>query len=141
VNRRFFQVNGLRLLAIAMGGLLIWSAVAKLGDPVGFDAAVRGMRILPVWLVAPCAGALPFLEATLGFWLILGWRRRSASFVLLVLMSIFVVVVFQALLRGLEVECHCFGKMMPGGLPGSLVRDFVLWCGAFLLHAKARALD
>ena len=59
------------------------------------------------------AMGLPPLEVILGVMLITGWRVRVASLGVLVLSIIFAFALGQALMRGLQVDCGCFGSGKP----------------------------
>ena len=55
------------------------------------------------------ATALPILEVGLGIWLIVGLFIRFSAIVSVVLMAIFTIAISQAWLRGLNIDCGCFG--------------------------------
>jgi hypothetical protein len=74
------------------------------------------------------AMGLPPLEVILGVMLITGWRVRVASLGVLVLSIIFAFALGQALMRGLQVDCGCFGSGKPSTLKTLLAlgRDVLL---------------
>lgn len=116
------------LLAIArvlIGGVFLWSAVSKGADLRTFaeDAAnyqILSPRLAPLWAVA-----LPGVELLTGVLLLLGvWAEASAAIVA-ALLSLFIVALSQALLRGIDLRCGCFGGADLATW-GTVVRDAVL---------------
>ena len=118
-------------LAVVFG----WSGVAKAGDPLGTEVAVRAYSLLPDGLVAPVALILPWLEIALAVLLIAGLATRPAAVLSALLMAAFIAGVASAAARGLSIDCGCFGgggAVAPGETryTEEIVRDAV-----FLLMA------
>jgi len=115
--RRMF----LLLSRLFLAALLIYAGYAKLflpgmhpRPPVGvalalFATQVDSFQLLPSWAVSPFAHTLPFLEITLGFLLLLGWKLRIWASLASFLLLGFFVVVLRTYLKGLEINCGCFG--------------------------------
>jgi len=99
------------LLRIIIGGIFIVSGLGKLLSPYqNFLYVVQAYQFLPSWGEVLVAQIYPWIELLVGLFVLLGmwtsWSLRGAS----VLFGIFVVVVGQALIRGLPLEsCGCFG--------------------------------
>jgi len=99
------------LIRIAIGGIFIVSGLGKLLGPYqNFLYVVQAYQLLPSWGEVLVAQIFPWVELFVGFFVLLGlwtsWSLRGT----LVLFGIFVVVVGQALIRGLPLEsCGCFG--------------------------------
>ena len=97
-------------LRLGLGALFIAAGVMKLGDPTEFAIEVTNYRFLPQlapWL----AVTLQPVEIVLGAALIfLGrdWRRASALAIGAMLIA-FTVAIAQAVGRGINVDCGCFG--------------------------------
>jgi hypothetical protein len=66
----------------------------------------------------------------LGLMLISGWKARAASLALAGLSIVFGLALGQALMRGLVVDCGCFGSGEP-----SLLKTWASFGRAFLLFA------
>jgi putative oxidoreductase len=98
------------LLRIVLGGLLVAAGALKLGDPTAFANEITNYRFLPSlapWLAA----TLPMVEIALGLLLVaapIGWRR-AAALATAGLMAVFTVAVTQVVVRGINVDCGCFG--------------------------------
>ena len=100
------------ILRVIIGSIFIVSGLGKLLSPYqNFLYVVQGYQLLPSWGEVLVAQAFPWIELIIGVFVLLGlwthWALRGA----LCLFGIFVVVVGQALLRGLPLEsCGCFGE-------------------------------
>jgi hypothetical protein len=96
-------------LRVALGALFVWAAAAKLPDMAGFAQDVANYRVLPPALVPGIAAAVVGIELLAGALLVLGILERPAAIVAAVLLGAFTVFVAQALLRGIDLRCGCFG--------------------------------
>jgi uncharacterized membrane protein YphA (DoxX/SURF4 family) len=100
------------VLRAAIGVIFLVSGLGKLLSPYqNFLYVVQAYQLLPSWGEVLVAQVFPWIELIVGFFLFSGlwtpWALRGA----LVLFGIFVVVVGQALIRGLPLEnCGCFGE-------------------------------
>jgi protein-disulfide isomerase/uncharacterized membrane protein YphA (DoxX/SURF4 family) len=86
-----------------------WAAVAKLGDPAASVRAVRAYQLLPEWLAKGVGYGLPFLELGLAVLLLAGLATRVAAVVSSALLVVFLTGIVSAAVRGLQIECGCFG--------------------------------
>jgi uncharacterized membrane protein YphA (DoxX/SURF4 family) len=99
----------LRILRLAIGVLLGWAALAKLGDMGGLATQVHNFRIVPIWSENLLAMTLPWIELLAALSLLLGIRPRAGAVVATGLLAVFTIAVAAALARGLDIECGCFG--------------------------------
>ncbi len=114
-------------LAWAFGAVFIWSGWVKLRDPAAFLVSVRGFRILPDPLAAWLALGLPWLEVLAGLAVLVGLLRRGGLLLLNASLVVFAIALASAWLRGLDVECGCFGKGTGAtSIAAAMVRDVVL---------------
>ena len=88
----------------------------KATDPYSSATSVRAYQVLPVHIANFLGFALPFAEVALGIFLIAGIWIRLVSVLSAILMVIFIVAIAQAWIRGISLDCGCFGK---GGLRDS----------------------
>jgi uncharacterized membrane protein YphA (DoxX/SURF4 family) len=103
---------------LVVGFLLVWAALAKLGDLQSLARDIHNYRILPVAGENIVAIVLPWIELTTALSLLLGIRPRAGAFVAAAILIVFTTAVALALVRGLSVECGCFGTaaaMQTGG--------------------------
>jgi putative oxidoreductase len=99
------------LLCARLGtaAILIVAALAKLRDPQALAQDIANYRVLPAALVPAAATALPGVELVLGAALALGWWTRAAGVAATALLGVFTIAIGTALLRGIDIECGCFG--------------------------------
>jgi uncharacterized membrane protein YphA (DoxX/SURF4 family) len=107
---------------LVLGGILFLAGLAKLGVPATMKQSILAYEIaLPSGLVDFMATALPILEVGLGIWLIVGLFIRFSAVVSAVLMAIFTIAITQAWLRGLNIDCGCFGGAQSNSLGVALL--------------------
>jgi uncharacterized membrane protein YphA (DoxX/SURF4 family) len=115
------------VLRIVLGGLLVVAGALKLGDPTAFANEITNYRFLP--LLAPwLAAALPSVEIVLGLALVVapaGWRR-AAALAAAGLLLVFTIAVTQVVVRGINVDCGCFGGNSGPVTALTVGRDLVL---------------
>src|SRR4051794_36181291 len=101
-----------RLLAacrISIGALFIWAAATKLPGMAAFAQDVANYRVVPAVLVPFVASAVVGIELLCGLSLVIGFLTRAAASVVAGLLAVFTIFVVQALLRGIDLRCGCFG--------------------------------
>jgi uncharacterized membrane protein YphA (DoxX/SURF4 family) len=137
VLRRLSPWLGL-VARLVVGGVFLVSGAIKLPDPAQSVAAVRAYEALPSSLVTPVGQLLPVLEVVIGLLLVLGLLTRSAAAAAAVLLVVFVVGIVSVWVRGIEIDCGCFGD---GGYdpdavsryPWEIARDVGLFIAAIYL--------
>ena len=103
-------LDGASILA-RLGLAAVWlvSGALKVVDPAQTWVAVRAYEVLPLGLVGPIAGALPLVELMLGTLLLVGVFTRWAALASVALLAVLMLAVVQAWVRGLSIDCGCFG--------------------------------
>ena len=96
------------LVRIFLGGMFIYAAVPKIGDPFGFAVDVYNYRMLPDFAVGIVAAGLPWLELIVGACLVLGIRVRTTALLSMGMLGVFTLALFINTLRGINVDCGCF---------------------------------
>jgi putative oxidoreductase len=122
---------------IVLGGLFVWAAVTKLPDMAAFAQDVANYRAVPAVLVPVVAPAVVGIELLAGMALLAGVATRAAATVVAGLLAVFIVFLAQALLRGIDLRCGCFGGDEPASW-WTVARD-VLMLAAALAVARAPA--
>jgi uncharacterized membrane protein YphA (DoxX/SURF4 family) len=134
---------------LVLGGIMFLAGLTKLGVPTTMKQSILAYEInLPPALVDIMATALPVIEVGIGVWLIVGLFIRFSAVVSMVLMAIFTIAITQAWLRGLQIDCGCFGGAQGNAIglailkamgpvgdylghetagPGTIIRDVVLF--------------
>ncbi len=117
-----------RIVRWVVGGLFVMAGVLKMRDPEAFAESIISYELVSLWLVNPVAIGLPAVEVVLGGMLVMRWRGRAAAFGLGVMTLVFTLAISQGLVRGLDMDCGCFGEAdLLGKSPWTaLIRDIVL---------------
>jgi putative oxidoreductase len=96
---------------ILLGGVFLVAGATKIPSPGTLAAAIRSYELsLPEWFVSLSAHALPYLEVLLGLYLLAGLFTKISAWATNGLMIIFLLALVQGAVRGLEIDCGCFGS-------------------------------
>ena len=133
---------------VRLGLATVWLVAggSKVGDLAASGRAVNAYQLFPYDLATILGAALPFVEIALGVLLLLGLATRLAAGISAVLLGLFIAGIASAWIRGLNIDCGCFGS--GGELPAGqrptygleLVRDlgFLLLAGFLLVWPRTR---
>ena len=102
----------LLVFRVVLGALFVFAGVAKLGDSAAFALEIANYRMLPVASLAPwMAVTLPGIEVVIGVAIVVGPKAwvRAAALLMTALLVVFTVAVTQVVLRGINIQCGCFG--------------------------------
>jgi uncharacterized membrane protein YphA (DoxX/SURF4 family) len=109
------------------------AGIAKISDPTSFLAAILGYHLpLSAPILKLAALVVPWLELFSGLFLAFGIWLDAAWIAVSGLSLVFVAVALQAAVRGISIQCGCFGSLserMPNfmnSLPFVLGRDVFL---------------
>ena len=105
LNNKYF----LLFLRLVVGGVFIWAAVTKIADPLSFAQDVKNYRLVGHSLSFITAIFLPWVELVAGVCLIIGVFPRSSALLISGLLLFFIILVTITLIRGIDVDCGCFG--------------------------------
>jgi Methylamine utilisation protein MauE. len=124
----------LALLFVLAGGL-------KLLDPAAFAAEINRYQLIPWWGCALLAVLLPWLEICAGIGLLTrSFSPGSLTWVTLLLV-VFSLALLSAMLRGLSIDCGCFGRLWQStGTFWPLLRNLVLLGMTVFLWRQPRPL-
>ena len=117
---------------IVLGALFIWAAVTKLPDMAGFAQDVANYRVVPAALVPFVASAVVGIELLGGIALVAGVMERAAAAVIACLLVAFIAFLSQALLRGIDLRCGCFGGDEPASW-WTVARDLLMLAAAVVV--------
>ncbi len=96
---------------LVLGGIFLVSGLAKIADPVRYLLTLREFRLLPGTMEVFLALYLPWLEFVLGLSTILGILHRTSALLIAGLNGLFILALVSVLIRGIEVDCGCFGLL------------------------------
>lgn len=104
------------IISVSFGLMFLLAAVHKLTGFGRFRAVLADYEVIPAFVVAVAAAALPLLEIALGLgWLFLPDVRGVAFASVLLLLLYSSVIVFNLLRGRVHISCGCgFGKAAQG---------------------------
>ena len=124
------------------------AGIAKIADPTSFLAAILSYHLpLSAPILKLAAVVVPWLELLSGLFLAFGIWLDAALVAVSGLSLVFVAVALQAAIRGISIQCGCFGSLsdrMPSfmnSVPFVLGRDGVLAAATLTLawrHIRCR---
>lgn len=95
---------------LLVAGVFVGAAIPKLLDPATFAEDIANYRMVPDAAAGAIAVIVPVLEVVIALALIAGVEARGAALVAGVMLVGFVVAMGQAMARGIDVDCGCFGS-------------------------------
>jgi len=96
----------------AAGGALAVAAVLKIqGGAKVFALSIDSFELVPQALLLPLAYYTPWLELIGGLALVLGLWTRQAAMIVVGIYCVFTIALASVLLRGMDVDCGCFGDI------------------------------
>lgn len=135
---RYLPPRMIWTLRFLLGLVFLHASVGKILDPKSFAENLMAYQIFESpQLIKYVAVTLPWVEWFCGIFLLLGIFVRSVAVLASTLLLVFVLAMISALLRGLEINCGCFGSATETIGPLSLLRDS-LFLGISLLVMSAR---
>lgn len=116
---------------IVVGLLFIFSGLVKANDPHGLSYKMQ--EFFEIWHLTqlnPISLASSILmnafEIIAGFALLIGWRIRLFSWLLLLLILFFTFLTGYTYVTGKPTNCGCFGNCLPISSKTSFLKDVVL---------------
>ena len=99
----------LLICRVFLAFIFIYAGIEKISSPGDFAVSILNYRLLPVSFVNLFAITLPWIEITAGILLLFGISVKENSFIITVLLGIFIIAIVISLFRGLDISCGCFG--------------------------------
>lgn len=93
-----------------LAGVFIYAGVTKALDVAAFSAAIGRYDLLPETGNLLVAMVLPYIEIYTALLLLSGCWLRPAALVSVLMYSVFCAALLAAALRGLSIDCGCFGS-------------------------------
>lgn len=99
---------------ITLAAIFLFAAYPKLVDPTGFAKAIENYKvIMPIIgkdYINFAAHLLPALELIAGIGILIQKLKRASAWLCAALLLMFIVMITQAVLRGFNIDCGCFGS-------------------------------
>lgn len=124
------------LASVILAGVFTAAAVPKINNVTDFALNIDQYQILPSAGVTLLALCLPWLELVVGLGLVIPQVQKTSRRLCTALLLLFTLVHISALIRGLDVQCACFGEESSGSSAGeALVRNVgLLALAIFILY-------
>ncbi|MFZ1312210.1 MAG: MauE/DoxX family redox-associated membrane protein, partial [Chitinophagaceae bacterium] len=119
------------IVRIIVGVLFIFSGLVKANDPLGLSYKMQeffevwGLHGFNSWTLLMSVLMNAF-EIIAGFALLLGWRIRLFSWLLLLLIVFFTFLTGYTFITGMPKNCGCFGDCLPITSQTSFLKDVAL---------------
>ncbi len=130
--------TALLVFRIVLGGLFVYAGAVKVLEPLGFAQDIRNYDLVGQSLAFMAAIILPWLEILAGAFLVAGVWKRGASLVISGLLVFFIALTAVTMIRGLDVDCGCFGAIDRKAGFSVILEDLaMLYLGLCLLLAPS----
>ena len=96
------------ILRIYLGVLFLYASISKINNPVDFAEAIANYQIVPYLAVNSLSVILPWMELICGIFLVVGFRSKSASLFISLMLISFILAAVITLMRGISIGCGCF---------------------------------
>jgi uncharacterized membrane protein YphA (DoxX/SURF4 family) len=100
------------VLRLVVAAVFLAASLPKIADPTSFATDIDNYRMVPDALIGPMAIGLPLLETVVGIALVTGVHARGASIVAAAMLVTFAIAMVQAIARGIDLDCGCFGHVV-----------------------------
>tara|TARA_B100000900_G_scaffold279029_1_gene238640 strand:+ start:1351 stop:1782 length:432 start_codon:yes stop_codon:yes gene_type:complete len=121
-----------QFIEIIVGAVFLWSGIAKLLDPSAFLSAILTYEVFSYKVSVIASLGVPYLELCVGACLVFRVIIVGARLLAVVLLVLFIILLSQAAMRGLDVDCGCFGsstKSSESGFFWPIARDVIMLIG------------
>jgi putative oxidoreductase len=121
------------ILRLLLGCMFVFASFGKIYHPHQFAISVRAYEIVPVSISNLFAIATSWSEMVTGVLLILGLLTRKAAGSACLLLLMFTAAIATVTVRGMVIDCGCFGS--DGATTGPLLlgRNLILLAAAFIV--------
>ena len=147
-NMNFIRSLNLPLIfRVILGIIFIYASYEKILDPAGFSKNIHNFHVTPIAVESLAALIIPWMELIIGVFLIFGVFLEGSTSITIGLYIFFIIILSQAVFRGIDVHCGCFKTEADAGITDlrmELIKrigeDFVLLGMAFVIKYKNKFL-
>lgn len=125
------------LSRILLGCVFLYAGFLKGFNVEAFAGQVAAYDLLPYQWNFVVAAIIPFIEIIVGAHLVSNRWVRAAALVVAGLSSLFIVLLTSVLLRGMAIDCGCFGPHDSSTPLQAIARNLILLAMAhFIFHMR-----
>lgn len=121
------------ILRLILAFIFILSALEKFKSLESFALNVDVYQIFPAIVVNLIVVIIPWLELFIGFGLLFKFKLRANLLLYLILMIGFTILVVIAMIKGLDIECGCFGESSTRVGVQKIVENMIIILGNLIL--------
>ena len=123
---------------IILGAVFLWASFGKILEPGDFARSISNYHIVPFGIENIVALILPWLELLIGMGLILGIMVDGSVQISAILLTMFILMIGQAMLRGFNIECGC--GLKEGEMIGlnKILENIVFLGGAYIVMQRKK---
>jgi putative oxidoreductase len=129
-----FGYHAARLL---LGAVFLYAGALKSQNLPAFADSIARYRLLPDLGNSLVAAVLPSVEFLAGLLLVVNRKVRPAAVVTALLTLVFAAALLSVLVRGLSIDCGCFGSGASSSAQAALWRDGGLFLLSLLIYRLA----
>jgi len=96
---------------LLIGGIFFYAGLEKMFEPFNFSMAIYNYKLLPDPLIGVVAATLPSIEIVAALFLLFGFNTKGAAALISFLLLIFISLILVSAIRGLDIDCGCFGSL------------------------------
>ena len=110
---------------IFLGLVFLYASFNKILNPGSFAIAIQNYQLIPMSLSNMVAIFLPWCEFYCAGLLLFGWWHKPAALLVSIMSIIFIVALTLAYLRGLDIDCGCYGTGSSVSIQ-KIIENFIL---------------
>ncbi len=112
---------------LILGVMFIYASLDKIAHPEEFAKQIGYYKSLPFGLENTVAIILPWTELIIGLCFLVGIFVDGATLLSILMMIVFILMISQAMLRGIDISCGCFKVTVDGENIGlnTILRDII----------------
>jgi uncharacterized membrane protein YphA (DoxX/SURF4 family) len=114
------------LIRLVLGGLFVYAGFLKITETLEFAQDIRNYRLVGQSLSFLTAVFLPWLEVVAGFFLVAGIMKRASALLVSSMLVFFILLALVTIIRGIDVDCGCFGALSRRAGPGLVLEDLLM---------------
>ena len=103
------------LCRVILGVILVYASIDKIVHPAEFAKAIGNYNVLPFGLENLLGIVLPILELLVGICLVLCIMLDGSAIITAGMMTVFIIALSQAMIRGIDINCGCFKVTVENG--------------------------
>ncbi len=100
----------LDVIRLILAFIFIFAGIEKIKSPHNFAISIDAYQIFSDWIINFIVILIPWLELFVGFGIIFGYKLKANLYLYIFMMISFTVLILIAMVKGLDIECGCFGE-------------------------------